>query len=92
MPLTDEDREFDEQVQALVKVAIEPLNVRLLERIASASIDGKEIKGSLDLLAKALKSLAQSDDTIQQILSALHAIQTRLDLHVTFSKLNFLRE
>ncbi len=76
VPLTDEAREFDEQVQALAKVIIEPLNVRLLERISSAAIDGKEIKGSLDLLAKALKSLAQSSDTIQQMLFPLHAIQT----------------
>lgn len=50
LPLTDEWKEFDEQVQALAKIVVDSLNVELLSRESGVKIDGKTIKGSIDLL------------------------------------------
>ncbi len=76
LPLTEEWKEFDEQVQALAKITVDSLNVALLSHETGQRIDGVTIKGSLDLLKEYLKKIGVLEDIKEQILYALHAIQT----------------
>jgi hypothetical protein len=76
LPLTEEWKEFDEQVQAMAKVTVDSLNVELLSRETGQKIDRSLIKGSIDLLGIYLDQLTVSTDTKQQILNAFHAVQT----------------
>jgi hypothetical protein len=76
LPLTEEWKEFDEQIQALAKITVDSLNVDLLSRQTGQRIDGAAIKGSLDLLREYLKKTEVPEDIKEQILHALHAVQT----------------
>lgn len=76
LPLTEEWKEFDEQVQALAKITIDSLNVDLLSRETGQKIDGKLIKGSIDLLAAYLSGIKVKKDVRGQIIQSLHMIQT----------------
>jgi hypothetical protein len=76
LPLTEEWKEFDEQVQALAKVTTDSLNIDLLSRESGQKIDGKLIKGSIDLLGAYLNGIGVTEEIRKQILYALHAIQT----------------
>ena len=76
LPLTEEWKEFDEQVQALAKVTVDSLNVNLLSRESSQKIDGSSIKGSIDLLGVYLSGIGVKEDIGKQIMHALHAVQT----------------
>jgi hypothetical protein len=76
LPLTEEWKEFDEQIQALAKVTSDSLNVPLLSNQTGQKIDGNSIKGSIDLLAAYLDGVGTSEDSKQQILRALHVVQT----------------
>ncbi len=75
LPLTDEWKEFDEQVQALTKIVVDSLNVELLSRESGVKIDGKTIKGSIDLLGMFLDHSKIEEGLKLQILSAFQAIQ-----------------
>ena len=76
LPLTQEWKEFDEQVQALAKVTVDSLNVDLLSRESGQKIDGSSIKGSIDLLGAYLSKMGVEEDARRQIMYALHAVQT----------------
>ena len=76
LPLTEEWKEFDEQVQALAKVTVDSLNVNLLSRESGQKIDGNLIKGSIDLLGIYLKEIGVTEDIRKQIMNAMQAIQT----------------
>ena len=76
LPLTEEWKEFDEQVQALAKVTVDSLNVNLLSRESGQKIDGNLIKGSIDLLGAYLSGIGLTEDIKEQIIQPLHAVQT----------------
>jgi hypothetical protein len=76
MPLTEEWKEFDEQIQAIAKVTVDSLNVELLSRECGAKIDGKVVKGSIDLLGMFLEQFGVGQDQIKQILFGFQTIQT----------------
>lgn len=76
LPLTDEWKEFDEQIQALAKVTVDSINVSSLSRESGQRIDGKIIKGSIDLLGHFLVKIGVQDHEREQILSPFHAIQS----------------
>jgi len=76
LPLTEEWKEFDEQIQALTKLTVDSLNVNILSRESSKKIDGKSIKGSIDLLREFLITIGIKEDVRLQIINSLHTIQT----------------
>jgi len=76
LPLTDEWKEFDEQVLSISKIVIDSLNVNLLSKITKKKIDGKEIKGSIDLLYFLLTTKEVDEDIKDEIILPFHAIQT----------------
>lgn len=76
IPLTEEWKEFDEQIQALAKIFCDSINVKLLENISGRKIDGKEIKKSISLLYVTLEILGVEKGTINLTIEALQAIQT----------------
>jgi hypothetical protein len=76
VPLTDEWKEFDEQIQALAKIFCDSLNVKLLERIVEKKIDGKEVKGSISLLYFLMQKLNLSGYDTNLLIEPLQAIQT----------------
>ncbi len=76
LPLTEEWKEFDEQVQALAKVTVDSLNVNLLSRESGQKIDGTSIKGSIDLLGAYLSGIGLTEDIKEQIIQPLRAVQT----------------
>lgn len=76
LPLTEEWKEFDEQVQALAKVTVDSLNVNLLSRESGQKIDGISIMGSIDLLEIYLKKIGVTEDIRKQIMYTMRAIQT----------------
>jgi len=76
LPLTEEWKEFDEEVQALAKVTVDSLNVNLLSRESGQKIDGSLIKGSIDLLGDYLSGMGLTEDIKEQIIQPLRAVQT----------------
>jgi len=76
IPLTEEWKEFDEQIQALAKIFCDSINVKLLESISGRKIDNKEIKGSISLLYVTLEKLGVEKEKINLTIEALQAIQT----------------
>lgn len=74
--MTDEWKEFDEQIQSLAKVFCDSLNVKLLEILSKKKIDNKEIKGSISLLYVALLELGLGEKERNLIIESLQAIQT----------------
>ncbi|MBP9019489.1 MAG: hypothetical protein KBG04_06710 [Bacteroidales bacterium] len=76
LPLTEEWKEFDEQVQALAKITVDSLNVNLLSRESGQKIDGSSIKGSIDLLGVYLSGMEVKENIKEEIIHALHAVQT----------------
>ena len=76
VPLSEEEKEFDEQVQALAKVTVDSLNVELLSRASGKHIDGNEIKGSIALLGAYLINTDLREEQVASILSAFHAVQS----------------
>jgi len=76
LPLTGEWKEFDEQVQALAKITVDSLNVRLLSRESGKKIDGSSIKGSIALLETYLQKIGVREDINRRIIYAIRAIQT----------------
>lgn len=75
IPLTEEWKEFDEQIQALAKIFCDSINVKLLETISDKKIDNKEIKGSISLLFVTLEKIGISTGNINSTIEALQAIQ-----------------
>ena len=76
LPLTEEWKEFDEQVQALAKVTVDSINVPILSRESGQKIDRNAIKGSIDLLEAYLIKIGVKDSERAQILFPFHAIQS----------------
>jgi len=76
IPLTEEWKEFDEQIQALAKIFCDSINIKLLERISNKRIDNKEIKGSISLFYVSLEKLGIATEKINLTIEALQAIQT----------------
>ena len=76
VPLTEEWKEFDEQIQALAKIFCDSINVKLLETISGKKIDNKEIKGSISLLYVSLEKLGLPAEKISLSIEAMQAIQT----------------
>lgn len=76
IPLTEEWKEFDEQIQALAKIFCDSINVKLLEKISHKKIDGKIIKGSISFLYITLQEIGISTENIILIIDILQAIQT----------------
>jgi hypothetical protein len=76
LPLTEEPGEFDAQIQSLAKITVDSLNVEFLEKKTGGKIDGKTIKGSIDLLALYLSQSKLSGDETTSVVRALSAIQS----------------
>lgn len=76
VPLTDEEKELDEQVQALAKVTVDSINVDLLSRESGKKINENGIKGSIDLLGAYLNKIDIDEGHTLQILRAFHAVQS----------------
>ena len=76
VPLTEEWKEFDEQIQAMAKIFCDSINVKLLETVSGEKIDNKEIKGSISLLYVVLEKFGISKEDINATIEALQAIQT----------------
>lgn len=76
IPLTDEWKEFDEQIQGLAKLIIDSLNVNLLSRESGKKIDKKQVKGSIDLLKEYLIKIGVEEKVKSKILNALFIVQT----------------
>jgi hypothetical protein len=77
IPLTEEQKEFDELVIALAKIVTDSLNVSLLSSETGKTIDPKsEIKGSIDLLGVYLEKMQLDESKREQVLRAFRAVQT----------------
>ena len=76
IPLTEEWKEFDEQIQALAKIFCDSINVKLLEKVSGKIIDNKEIKGSISLLYVTLEKLGVTKENINAVIESLQAIQS----------------
>ena len=76
IPLSQESKEFDEQIMSLAKITVESLNVPLLSRESGLKIDNEQIKGSIDLLGAYLSAISVSGKETQRVLGPLQAIQT----------------
>ena len=76
LPLTEEWKEFDEQVNALAKLTSDSLNVKLLQGLTELRINEKGIKGSIHLLEKYLKKIDVDEDDCGTILYGLRMVQT----------------
>ncbi len=77
VPLTDEQVEFDQQIQFLAKVTNDSLNVDLLSRLTGLKIDPKSgVKGSLDLLSEFLRQNCKTEDDKQNTMKPFHALQS----------------
>jgi hypothetical protein len=81
LPLTEEWKEFDEQVQALAKVTVDSINVSVISHESGRKINGKDkngkdIKGSIALLGAYLDKIGVKDSEIGRFLSPFHAIQS----------------
>lgn len=86
LPLTEEWKEFDEQVQALAKITVDSLNVDLLSRESGKKIDGKLIKGSIDLLEAFLDWKKIPEESKKQILLPLRCVWTIRSVGVAHRK------
>lgn len=67
LPVTDEWKEFDEQVLSLAKVTVESLNVDLLSRESGKTIGENAIKSPLDLFEAWLSGIV-TDETVRRII------------------------
>ena len=76
VPLSEEEKELDEQVQALAKVTVDSLNVDLLSRASGKHIDGNEIKGSIALFGAYLITKGLPEEQLASILRAFYAVQS----------------
>src|SRR6185436_7288724 len=76
LPLTEEWKELDEQIQALTKIIVDSLNVALLAKESGMKIDGEAIKGSIDLLGVFLERNGMEADKRLQVLSTFQTVQT----------------
>jgi len=76
LPLTEEWKELDEHIQALAKVCIDSLNVSFLSKQTDKRIDGKTIKGSLDLLMVFLSQFMPNEADRESALLSFRVIQT----------------
>jgi hypothetical protein len=76
VPLTEEQKEFDEQIQSLAKVVVDSLNVQLLSSQTGQEIDGATVKGSIGLLAVFLKKIGLPEEERVQVSDALSAVQS----------------
>lgn len=74
LPVTDEWKEFDEQVISLAKVTVDSLNVDLLSRESGKKVDGNAIKGSLDLFEAWLTGIVSDQSVRRTILRPLRVI------------------
>jgi len=63
IPLTDEWKEFDEIIEALSKILPDSINSNLLKKTIKLKIDGKVIKGSLDLLQAFLERKTNTEES-----------------------------
>ena len=76
IPLSQEWKEFDEQIMSLSKITVESLNVPLLERESGLKIDNEQIKGSMDLLGAYLSGIGVPEHEIETVTRPLRAIHT----------------
>lgn len=75
IPLTEEWKEFDEQVQALAKVTVDSLNVSLLSRETALEGDRSPKKASIELLEFYLRQRQVSEKVVKRIINALKGVQ-----------------
>lgn len=75
IPLTEETKEMDEQVQTLAKILPDSINVSLLKKQTGKTIDNVSIKGSIDLLEELLKFKKLSETDITIIIQSFRKIQ-----------------
>jgi hypothetical protein len=77
LPVTEEWKEFDDQVNALAKLAADSLNVKILQDLTGLKISRESgIKGSIDLLEKYLESLGVDRGDIDTVSRGLRMVQT----------------
>lgn len=76
LPVTEEWKEFDEQIQALAKILVDSVDVSLLSKITGKSIDGTDIKGSIGLLDAYLTKANLTEEERKLILFPWHMVQT----------------
>jgi hypothetical protein len=74
LPVTDEWKEFDEQILSLAKVTVDSLNVNFLWRKSGKTMDEDAIKGPLDLLEAWLNGIGADEIVGRTILRPLRAI------------------
>lgn len=75
MPVTNEAKEFDAQVQAMAKMVGDSINVQAIKKHSGLRIDGDAVKGSLDLLEAWLKHLKVPEESIRQVMGPLRLLQ-----------------
>jgi hypothetical protein len=79
IPLTEEQKEFDELVIALAKIVTDSLNVSLLSSKTGKKISqdkDSKIRGPIDLLGVYLEKIQVDESEREQILLAFRAVQT----------------
>ncbi len=74
LPLTEEWREFDEQIQGLAKAIVDSLNTAFLSRETGHTIDGETVRGSIDLLETYLSKVGLPDDLKQAVIRPFRAV------------------
>lgn len=75
VPLTEEQKEFDEQIQALAKILPDSLNKGLLKKQAEAEVENDKPKGTLDLLEAFVESRGADKPTTSTIMRPLRTVQ-----------------
>lgn len=80
LPLTEEWKELDEQVQGLAKITSDSLNVKFLQKKTGVKIgdevSGREIKGSIDLFELYLVSKNVEEISVSEIINPLRSVQS----------------
>lgn len=78
LPITDEIKEFDEQIQGLAKMTSDSLNVKLLQKETGIKIgeknDDKKVNGSIDLLQEFLNKYT-TEEYIKEIIYPFRLLQ-----------------
>lgn len=80
IPLTEEWKEFDEQILCLAKITIDSINCNLLERITNKKIgdldtNGKKIKGGLALLNEYILTIVSDNSYADFLITPFNTIQ-----------------
>lgn len=80
IPLTEEWKEFDEQILCLAKTTIDSINCSLLETITNKKIgdldaNGKKIKGGLALLNEYILTIVSDNISADFLITPFNAIQ-----------------